>query len=156
MGPSEPLRGGARWARAASIGSPTKSCGTPGAAQHVPGGQGVDHRKAMGTGSLSPATELQHVINACDEKSRWGADVVHDHPLVGPLYGGNLGLPSSRPTTVRSTASWATSIRVVGQWVPVGHLSLPGFHLHEAGAWRDPPRGRRGKLPSGEATVTTP
>ena len=46
---------------------------------------------AAGTVIAGPATELRHVINAYDTIAEWGADVVHDHTLVGPIYGARLG-----------------------------------------------------------------
>src|SRR5207245_7184458 len=48
---------------------------------------------AAGTVNTGAATELRHVINAYDTIRRWGADVVHDHTLVGPVYAVRFGLP---------------------------------------------------------------
>jgi glycosyltransferase involved in cell wall biosynthesis len=48
---------------------------------------------AVGTQSATPATELRHVVNAYEDIARWGADIVHDHTLVGPVYGRGSGLP---------------------------------------------------------------
>ena len=42
--------------------------------------------RACGTASMQSCTELRHVIGAYDAICRWGADVVHDHTLVGPFY----------------------------------------------------------------------
>jgi glycosyltransferase involved in cell wall biosynthesis len=42
-------------------------------------------RYAAGTDATTPATELQHVVLAYREVLDWGADVVHDHTLCGPL-----------------------------------------------------------------------
>jgi glycosyltransferase involved in cell wall biosynthesis len=49
--------------------------------------------RAAGTVATGSATELRHVINAYDTVLEWGADVVHDHTLVGPVYAARFGLP---------------------------------------------------------------
>src|SRR6476659_7036987 len=41
---------------------------------------------ALGTANTNPATELHHVISAYTTIVEWGADIVHDHTLVGPVY----------------------------------------------------------------------
>ncbi len=47
---------------------------------------------ARGTENVSPAAELRHVIGAYEAVGAWGADIVHDHTLVGPFYADGLGL----------------------------------------------------------------
>jgi glycosyltransferase involved in cell wall biosynthesis len=44
----------------------------------------------VGTGA---ATELHHVINAYAAALEWGADIVHDHTLVGPVVAARYDLP---------------------------------------------------------------
>lgn len=41
---------------------------------------------APGTDNIHPESELRHVLAAYNAVVSWGADVVHDHTLVGPLY----------------------------------------------------------------------
>ena len=41
---------------------------------------------AVGTVGMGPATEIDHVVHAYAAVQDWGADLVHDHTLVGPLY----------------------------------------------------------------------
>lgn len=41
---------------------------------------------ALGTDHASPPAELRHVTDAYDTVRQWGADVVHDHTMVGPFY----------------------------------------------------------------------
>ncbi len=48
---------------------------------------------AAGTVDTGSATELHHVINAYEAVVDWRADVVHDHTLVGPVYGRRFGMP---------------------------------------------------------------
>ena len=49
--------------------------------------------QAVGTVNTGPATELHHVICAYDEIMAWGADVVHDHTVCGPVYAAGLPVP---------------------------------------------------------------
>src|SRR3954453_11887941 len=92
--------------------------------------------KAMGTGNLSPATELQHVLNAYDEIRRWGADIVHDHTLAGPLYGATLGLPIVTTNHGPFEGELSDLYRVVGERVPVVAISR-----HQAAAAAGPVAG---------------
>jgi glycosyltransferase involved in cell wall biosynthesis len=48
---------------------------------------------AVGTVEMTPARELQHVIRAYCAIERWGADIVHDHTLVGPIYAQRFNVP---------------------------------------------------------------
>jgi glycosyltransferase involved in cell wall biosynthesis len=41
---------------------------------------------APGVGNFEPATELRHVFAGYARALAWGADIVHDHTLVGPVY----------------------------------------------------------------------
>ncbi|MGH9210935.1 MAG: glycosyltransferase family 4 protein [Acidimicrobiales bacterium] len=49
--------------------------------------------EAVGTVGMGALTEMRHVIHAYETAFRWGADVVHDHTLVGPVYGERYGMP---------------------------------------------------------------
>jgi glycosyltransferase involved in cell wall biosynthesis len=49
--------------------------------------------RAAGTVATGSATELRHVINAYHTVLDWGAEVVHDHTLVGPVYAERFGVP---------------------------------------------------------------
>jgi glycosyltransferase involved in cell wall biosynthesis len=48
---------------------------------------------AVGTANMNPATEVQHVIRSHTALQRWGADVIHDHTVVGPLCASRVGVP---------------------------------------------------------------
>jgi glycosyltransferase involved in cell wall biosynthesis len=50
-------------------------------------------REAAGTVSTGPATELHHVVHAYEVLDGWKPDVVHDHTLIGPIYGSLRGFP---------------------------------------------------------------
>ena len=41
--------------------------------------------EALGTDRAAPAAELRHVLDAYAAARRWGADVVHDHTVTGPV-----------------------------------------------------------------------
>lgn len=49
--------------------------------------------RAAGTVSTGAATELRHVVNAYDAVIEWGAEVVHDHTLAGPVYAQRFDAP---------------------------------------------------------------
>lgn len=40
----------------------------------------------IGVATMNPPDELRHVMDAYDAAERWGADVVHDHTLTGPVW----------------------------------------------------------------------
>jgi glycosyltransferase involved in cell wall biosynthesis len=40
----------------------------------------------LGLVTVSPAHELRHVIEAYDAAEAWGADLVHDHTMTGPIW----------------------------------------------------------------------
>ena len=42
---------------------------------------------ALGIADAPPTAELRHAVDAYDAIASWNADVVHDHTVVGPLYG---------------------------------------------------------------------
>lgn len=50
----------------------------------VPRGHVFDH--ACGEQMGIAALELRHLIRGYAEFERWGADIVHDHTLIGPVY----------------------------------------------------------------------
>jgi glycosyltransferase involved in cell wall biosynthesis len=40
----------------------------------------------LGVGNMTPADELRHVMDAYEAAARWGADIVHDHSVSGPVW----------------------------------------------------------------------
>jgi glycosyltransferase involved in cell wall biosynthesis len=44
------------------------------------------YERHLGITTLNPADELRHVMDAYDTAARWGADVVHDHTMTGPVW----------------------------------------------------------------------
>ncbi|HYJ60614.1 MAG TPA: glycosyltransferase family 4 protein [Actinomycetota bacterium] len=57
----------------------------------VPTAWAFEH--ALGTVETGAASELYHAIRAYETIDDWGADVVHDHTLVGPIYADRLDVP---------------------------------------------------------------
>jgi len=43
-----------------------------------------DHH--LGVANINPSDELRHVMDAYDAAKEWGADVVHDHTMTGPVW----------------------------------------------------------------------
>jgi glycosyltransferase involved in cell wall biosynthesis len=46
--------------------------------------------RAAGLDGTCSATELHHVVNAYSTVLEWVPDVIHDHTVLGPLYGGRF------------------------------------------------------------------
>jgi glycosyltransferase involved in cell wall biosynthesis len=49
--------------------------------------------EAVGVGVPGPTAEARHVVGAYDHPSVRAADVVHDHTVLGPLYGTRFAAP---------------------------------------------------------------
>jgi len=45
----------------------------------------------LGTVAVSPAGELRHVMDGYDTALAWGAEVIHDHTITGPVWAGLHG-----------------------------------------------------------------
>jgi glycosyltransferase involved in cell wall biosynthesis len=78
---------------------------------------------AAGTVSASPAIELQHVIHAYSTLREWGAEIVHDHTLVGPVYGPRSGIPVVTTNHGPFRSELGDLYRAVASSVPVIALS---------------------------------
>ena len=86
--------------------------------------------RAVGTVSTGSATELHHVISAYDAVLDWGADVVHDHTLVGPVYSGRFDVPVVTTNHGPFDGELGHLYRAIGGSVPVIAISAH----HAAGA----------------------
>lgn len=40
----------------------------------------------LGVANINPSDELRHVMDAYEAAQEWGADVVHDHTMTGPVW----------------------------------------------------------------------
>ena len=79
---------------------------------------------ASGTDVMQPAIELRHAIAAYDAVKIWGADVVHDHTMVGPF----VALTRRDTLTVTTNhgpfdATSAQIYRALAQQVPIIAIS---------------------------------
>ena len=85
---------------------------------------------AAGTVGTGSATELHHVINAYDTIRDWGADVVHDHTLVGPLYAERLGMPVVTTNHGPFASELGDYYRAIASTVPV--IAISAHHAASA------------------------
>jgi glycosyltransferase involved in cell wall biosynthesis len=44
------------------------------------------YERHLGVANINPADELRHVMDAYEAAQEWGADVVHDHTVTGPVW----------------------------------------------------------------------
>jgi glycosyltransferase involved in cell wall biosynthesis len=90
--------------------------------------------QAAGTVATTPAIELRHVIHAYAALQEWGAEVIHDHTLVGPVYGPRTGIPVVTTNHGPFLSELGDLYRAIGQSVPVIALS----HHHASTATGTP------------------
>jgi hypothetical protein len=74
----------------------------------------------VGTGS---ATELHHVVHAYEVVQEWGADVVHDQTLVGPVYAQRFDIPVVTTNHGSFDGELGALYRAVADRVPVVAVS---------------------------------
>jgi glycosyltransferase involved in cell wall biosynthesis len=48
------------------------------------------YETALGTDAIAPPEEMRHVLDSYDAARDWGAEVVHDHTVLGPFHGSTL------------------------------------------------------------------
>jgi glycosyltransferase involved in cell wall biosynthesis len=88
--------------------------------------------RAVGTAGPGSAPELSHVIAGYAAVVDWGADVVHDHTLVGPLYGTRTGVPIVTTNHGPFEGELAEYYRIVAE--DVGVVAISRHHASTAGA----------------------
>jgi glycosyltransferase involved in cell wall biosynthesis len=81
---------------------------------------------------MTPAVESHHVIRAYEVMSAWGADVVHDHTLIGPLHARGGAIPVATTNHGPFESELADLYRVVSTDVAVIAISR-----HQASTARD-------------------
>jgi len=93
------------------------------------------YEQAIGTNGSQVATELAHVIDAYRTASEWGAEVVHDHTLCGPVFArGLVHVPVVTTNHGPFDGELQTLYRSVGGDVPIIAISH-----HQASTARDIP-----------------
>lgn len=90
--------------------------------------------RAVGTVATGSATELRHVINAYAAVREWGADIVHDHTLVGPVYADRFPLPVVTTNHGPFESELGEYYRTIAPTVPVIAIS----HHQASSALRTP------------------
>jgi glycosyltransferase involved in cell wall biosynthesis len=78
---------------------------------------------AVGTVGMGPATEINHVVHAFAAVQDWGADLVHDHTLVGPLYANRFPVPVVTTNHGPFDGELGPYYRVIGPKVPIVAIS---------------------------------
>lgn len=90
------------------------------------------HRTHLGTAGMNPADELLHVIDAYDAAARWGADVIHDHTVTGPVWAqAHATLPTVTTNHGPFSDPLLTIYRRVARVVPV--IAISEHHASTAG-----------------------
>lgn len=79
--------------------------------------------RAAGTVATGSATELHHVIQAYEAILEWGADIVHDHTLVGPVYALRFDVPVVTTNHGPFDGELGALYRAIGDRVPVVAIS---------------------------------
>lgn len=87
--------------------------------------------RAAGTVATGAATELNHVVHAYEEILDWGADVVHDHTLVGPVYAQQFGIPVVTTNHGPFDGELAALYRAIGDRVPI--IAISQHHAASGG-----------------------
>ncbi len=82
------------------------------------------HEHHLGTTNTAPAAELAHVIDAYDAAGRWGADIIHDHTITGPVWA-QLHAPGPVVTTNHGPFAepLASVYQAVAHQIPVVAIS---------------------------------
>jgi glycosyltransferase involved in cell wall biosynthesis len=88
--------------------------------------------RAAGTVEMTSVTELHHALSGYREALAWGADIVHDHTLVGPLAAPGFGVPAVTTNHGPFTIELATLYRTIAPVVPI--IALSQHHADSAGA----------------------
>jgi hypothetical protein len=86
---------------------------------------------AAGTVDSGSATELYHVVHAYDVIREWGADIVHDHTLVGPVYGQRFEVPVVTNNHGPFDGELGALYRAIADTVPV--IAISHHHAESAG-----------------------
>lgn len=88
--------------------------------------------EGLGLGLSGSASELRHVIAAYEAMAAFGADVVHDHTLVGPFYAQTLpGVAVVTTSHGPFTSDLGDLYRALGNRVPV--IAISNDHAHTPG-----------------------
>jgi glycosyltransferase involved in cell wall biosynthesis len=79
--------------------------------------------RAAGTDGITAATEIGHIVHAYPTVLDWGAHVVHDHTLVGPLYADRFRVPVVTTNHGPFDGELGAYYRAISATVPVVAIS---------------------------------
>jgi glycosyltransferase involved in cell wall biosynthesis len=94
----------------------------------------VEPARAAGTEGIASATEIDHIVHAYPAVLDWGAHVVHDHTLAGPLYADRFRVPVVTTNHGPFDGELGEYYRAISATVPVIAISQ-----HQAGTARRTP-----------------
>jgi glycosyltransferase involved in cell wall biosynthesis len=86
---------------------------------------------AADTVDSSMVTELHHAVNAYETVVEWGADVVHDHTLVGPHIAGPYGVPVVTTNHGPFASDLGDCYRMLGLRAPI--IAVSSHHASTSG-----------------------
>jgi glycosyltransferase involved in cell wall biosynthesis len=89
----------------------------------------------LGTVAVSPAAELRHVMDAYDAAAAWGADVIHDHTITGPVW---AGLHARCPVVTTNHGPFRGDLAAVYRRVGL-HVPIIAISHHQAATAGDIP-----------------
>ena len=89
---------------------------------------------AAGTVDAGMVTELHHAVNAYEAVVAWGADVVHDHTLVGPHIARRYGIPVVTTNHGPFVSDLGDCYEALGQMAPI--IAISEHHASTAGVTR--------------------
>src|SRR3954451_5798010 len=87
--------------------------------------------RAAGTVDMTSVTELHHALSGYGEAQAWGAEIVHDHTVVGPLAAAEFGLPAVTTNHGPFSPELTTVYQTIAETVPI--IALSQHHAQSAG-----------------------
>jgi glycosyltransferase involved in cell wall biosynthesis len=95
---------------------------------------GFTFEEALGTVATGSASELCHVVEAYQRSRAWGADLIHDHTLIGPVYADRFETPVVTTNHGPFNGELGPLYRVIARTVPLIAISH-----HHADSAKDTP-----------------
>jgi glycosyltransferase involved in cell wall biosynthesis len=91
---------------------------------------------ALGTDAIAPIPEVRHVLDAYDRARAWGADVVHDHTILGPFHGMALQGP---PVVTTNHGPFDDELTPLYRRLAAGGVPVLAISHHQASTAVDVP-----------------
>ena len=97
--------------------------------------RGWTYPEHLGTIAIAPAAELRHVMDAYDTAAAWGADVIHDHTIIGPVW---AGIHGQSPVVTTNHGPFSGDLAAVYRRIGA-HLPIIAISHNQASAAGDIP-----------------